>query len=221
MFSKAQQFVISSLIKGQLELLPEGRVLKSGRVSPYFFNSGLFNSGDSMMELAVAYASIEADFSVIDVLYGPPYKGTILAPAVAMALWDKRAVKVAWASSRKEVKDHGEGGSILGASLQGKNVLIIDDVITTGTTKHEAVEFVRDKGGTVVGVAIGFDRMEKAEGSELSAVDLFSNQHSVPVYAAATLDDLIAVLSKETDFPDNPPGLLEKIIAYKDEYGVK
>ncbi len=214
-----QNFVSYALSIGAIELVPEGRKLKSGRITPYFFNSARFKSGDSLWELASAYAQTMLNLDP-DVLYGPPYKGTVLAPVVAAALWKKHTVKVGWATSRKEEKAHGEGGLWLGEAIMNKNVVIVDDVITDGATKVEALDLVRAAGGNVVGVVIAFDRMELAGESGLSATQIFHDQHNVPVYAVADLEDLIAVLEKDTDFPNNPPGMLEKIKAYQAEYGI-
>lgn len=219
MLSAAQEFVSYALAIQALELVPQGRRLKSGRISPYFFNSGRFTSGDAIHELAKAYAKSIHRLDT-DVLYGPPYKGTLLVPAIAAALWTEHAIKVDWASSRKEAKDHGEGGLILGANVSGRNVLVVDDVITTGDTKAEALELIRSQGGNVVGVVIAFDRLEQVDDSDLTAAQQFSARHGVPVHSAANLDDLIAVLQEDTDYPGNSPELLNKILEYHSMYGI-
>jgi orotate phosphoribosyltransferase len=220
MLNSAQKFVATALADGQLTLHPEGRILKSKRESPYFFDSAKFNSGKSIANLASAYARV-AGLLEFDVLYGPPYKGTLLAPAVAAALWTYAKLDKGWSSSRKEAKDHAEGGIMLGAPLKGKKVGIIDDVITTGVTKGEAVDLVQEQGGEVVWVVVAFDRMETAPDSTISAAQQFTKDYGVPVYSTANLNDLITVLRQDTDFPNNPPGMLGKILAYKETYGVK
>lgn len=215
-----QQFITSALNNGAIELLPEGRVLKSGRLSPYFFNSGNYTSGQNTFALAMAYARKLYGLN-FDTIYGPPYKGIPLAATTAMMLYQKYGRVVEWSSSRKETKGHGEGGIGFGASLKGQLVMIIDDVITTGDTKSEAIEYIRKEGGQVMGVVVAFDRQEAVDDSGLSAAQLFEKQHGVPVHAAATLDDLIAVLRKDTDFPGNTPEMLDKILVYRDQYGAK
>lgn len=224
----AERFVEYALGIGALELVPKGRSLKSERISPYFFNSGLFCSGNSVLQLAGAYAS-KIDEMTNDgslptdiVLFGPSYKGTFLVPAIAMQLAWKYHENFEFASNRKEAKDHGEGGIILGASLRGKSALIVDDVMTTGTSSGEAVEIVEANGGIVVGCMIAFDRQERGKDSELSAVQEFQQKFGVPAYPAATLADLISVLQKTPaeSGDDNVGEMLEKILAYQKQYGV-
>lgn len=216
--SSAENFIAYALSIGALELLPEGRELKSKRISPYFFNSGLFNTGDSITQLATAYASAALEFSP-DVIFGPAYKGIPLAVAVAQAIGGD----VGYAFNRKEAKDHGEGGIIVGASsLTGKRVLIVDDVMTTGTSSGEAVEIIRAHGGIPIAAVIAFDRQERSKDGTLSAVQEFEEKYQIPVRASATLAGLIAFLqSQPAESGDDENGeILEKIISYQNQYGV-
>lgn len=244
----AKEFIRYALRIGALELLPEGRLLKSGRLSPYFFNAGLFDDGGSQEALSFAYASVIAQhFDLhplgdprvleLDLLYGPPYKGTILVPAIAMQLSRMGFANTHFCSSRKESKEHGEGGVIIGTPIEPENrVVIVDDVITDGGTKREAVEFIRSYGGTVAGLIIAFDRQERGAGTE-SAVQEFSRVYKVPVYSIATLADLISALeenkklsialrekhkniSVETDGHEDRAKILDQLIAYRQQYGV-
>lgn len=218
----AEMFVLYALRIGALELVPEGRKLRNGRTSPYFFNSGLFNTGEAMSEIASAYA-VAVENSRIEgysVLYGPPYKGTILAPAVAMVLNDAFGYDaIRFCSSRKEEKGHGEGGVLIGSPIKkGDRVVIIDDVITDGGTKREAVDLIRHYKGEVAGLVVGFDRQERGSGN-LSAVQEFTRDFEVPVRAAATLTDLISVIKRAR------PGsvgneMLPRILEYQNEFGV-
>ena len=223
-FTPAEQFVKYALEIGALELVPEGRKLKSGRISPYFFNSGLFNTGSSIDHLAHAYASaLDAPFGKeVEVIFGPAYKGIPLSVAVAMKWATLSGFDVEYAFNRKEAKDHGEGGTIVGASLQGKMVLIADDVMTTGTSSGEAVETIKVNGGIPIGGVIAFDRQELGKSGCYSAVQEFQKNYEIPVCAAATLTDLISVLEKTPaeSGDDNVGEMLDKILAYKKEYGV-
>lgn len=220
----SREFVQYALSIGALELVPEGRKLKSGRISPYFFNSGLFNTGDSLSRLAGAYAAaVYRDGRRPDVIFGPAYKGIPLVSAVAVTLGNS----IEYAFNRKEEKDHGEGGLIVGKSFEGKTVTILDDVMTTGASIIEAAEIIRGNGGMPVGCVIAFDRQERVDG-ELSAVQEFEQKHHIPVQAAATLDDLIWVLNDQLENDEQLDDLqqfrvgllLEKILAYKAQYGV-
>ena len=212
-------FVRFALNIGAIELVPEGRKLKSGRMSPYFFNSGLFNKGAHTNELARAYigAFIEMNPKMqADVIFGPAYKGIPLAVAMSMKLNQKYNMNVGWAFNRKEAKDHGEGGIIVGHSVDHKNVIITDDVMTTGTSSGEAVTIVRVNGGIPVGCVIAFDRQERGTESDISAVQEFSKNYKVPVRAAATLVDLIEVLEEE-----KRNEALEKVLEYQKQYGAE
>ena len=188
--------------------------LKSGRVSPYFFNAGLFNSGGALAELGRAYASaIDASRLPFDVLFGPAYKGIPLVTATAIALADHHQRNTPWAFNRKEAKDHGEGGSIVGAPLRGR-VLIIDDVITAGTAIREAVDIIRAAGGEPSGVVLALDRQEKGQG-DLSAVQEVEQTLRLPVFSILKLADLIAYLEGAGDAAQ-----LAAVKRYRTEYGV-
>ncbi len=189
-------------------------ITKAGRTSPYFFNAGLFNDGLSTLTLSRFYArAIEESRVGYDMLFGPAYKGIILAAATAMALAENGR-NVPFAYNRKEAKDHGEGGVLVGAPLQGR-VLIIDDVISAGTSVRESVELIRAAGAEPAGVAIALDRMERGQG-ELSAVQEVARQYGLPVVAIATLKDLLGFLEGNPDL-----GLhLDAVRAYRERYGV-
>lgn len=218
--NRAERFVKYALRIGALELVLEGCQLKSGRISPYFFNSGKFDSGEAIAKLSAAYARIirenfsgRFDFTL---LYGPPYKGTILVPAVAMMLETLGRGNFCFCTSRKEPKKHGEGGLFIGAPIKNSSrVLIIDDVITDGETKREAVELIRQQGGEPVGLVIAFDRQERGMG-DLSAVQEFEREYEIPVHPVAVLTDLISVLGASK----YNTAILDKILAYRQEYGV-
>jgi len=214
----SREFVRYALSIGALELVPGGRKLKSERISPYFFNSGLFNTGLSLAKLASAYVSvIRGGYTRSQVIFGPAYKGIPLVSAVATLLGDDTG----YAFNRKEEKDHGDGGMLVGASLKGKRVTILDDVMTTGSSIIEAAEIIRAAGGMPVNCVISFDRQERASG-ELSAVQEFEQKYKIPVLAAATLTDLISVLEHTSaeSGDDNIGEFLEEILAYKAQYGV-
>lgn len=167
--------------------------LKSGRRSPYFFNTGLFDSGARLARLGECYAQAYlASGIVADVLFGPAYKGIPLVTATAIALARATGLEVPLAFNRKEAKDHGEGGVIVGAKLQGK-VLILDDVITAGTSVGESVDIIRQAGATPCGVLIALDRQEKGCG-DLSAVEEVTLKFSLPVHPIVTLADIIEYL---------------------------
>ncbi len=189
--------------------------LKSGRVSPYFFNAGLFNSGGAVAELGRYYARAITDAGIdFDMLFGPAYKGIPLATATSIALADHYRRDVPYAYNRKEAKDHGEGGTIIGAPLAGR-VLVIDDVVSAGTSIAESVEAISAAGGELAGVVIALDRQERGEG-ERSAVQEVGDRYGVPVTAIIGLDDLVAYLSRQGDDPD----ALAAIQDYRARYGV-
>ncbi len=218
--SYAQQFVRYALAIKAIELLPNGRALKSGRVSPYFFNSGLFNTGHSMTMLANAYTEmIRRAYNHVDlkpeVIYGPAYKGISLAVATSMVLSTMGYSQLGFAFNRKEAKDHGEGGLIVGSPLAGKRVFIIDDVTTNGDSKREAIGIIRAQGGIPIGCGVAFDRQERGDLSDSrTAMQVLESECGIPMIAAATLQDLIGVLDEGSD------PILPAILAYQDQYGI-
>ena len=174
---------------------------KAGRLSPYFFNAGLFNDGAALGRLAEFYArAITASGMLADVLFGPAYKGIPLVAVTAVAL-ARMGRNLPFSFNRKEAKDHGEGGSIVGAPLAGR-VLIIDDVISAGTSVRESVELIRNSGASPCGVVIALDRMERGSG-EWSAVQEVERDYAIPVVAVATLDDLMGFLRQSAYFGQN------------------
>jgi len=186
---------------------------KAGRLSPYFFNAGLFNDGASLRALSGFYAdAVQAADLGFDMLFGPAYKGIILAAITALALAEK-GQNVPYAYNRKEAKDHGEGGLTVGAPIAGR-VLIIDDVISAGTSVRESVEMIHAAGATPAGVVISLDRQERGTGT-LSAAQEVSQRHGIPVIAVATLQDIVSFLSQDFAKTDK----LEKIEAYRREFG--
>lgn len=189
--------------------------LKSGRVSPYFFNAGLFHSGSALAMLGRAYAqsAVQSDVA-FDLVFGPAYKGIALAALAAAALADHHDRDVAYAYNRKEAKAHGEGGTLVGAPLQGR-VLIIDDVITAGTAIRESLALIRDSGATPAGVLIALDREERGQG-ERSAAQEVAEEHGIPVIAIARLTDLLAYTDGHPRLAGHRPALE----AYRARYGV-
>ncbi|MFL6651002.1 MAG: orotate phosphoribosyltransferase [Sulfurifustaceae bacterium] len=189
--------------------------LKSGRVSPYFFNSGLFNTGARLAQLGRFYAAAITDAGVgFDMLYGPAYKGIPLASAVAIGFAEHFGRDLPYAFNRKEAKDHGEGGNIIGTALHGK-VLIVDDVISAGTSVRESVEIIRGAGATPAGVAIALDRQERGQGA-LSAVQEVEREFGLCVVSIANLDTLLAYLQQKESLRTNLPAIRE----YRAQYGV-
>jgi orotate phosphoribosyltransferase len=188
---------------------------KAGRLSPYFFNAGLFGDGEGLGELGRYYARAALASGIgFDILFGPAYKGITLAAATAIALAGL-GHNVPFCFNRKEAKDHGEGGNIVGAPLAGR-ALIIDDVITDGASKREAIEMIRAAGATPAGVLIALDRQERGSG-ELSATQEVSREYGLPVTAIATLADILATLR---GMPERR-GDVERIEQYRERYGVK
>ena len=188
--------------------------LKSGRISPYFFNAGGFDDGASLGELAKCYAAaiLESGIS-FDMLFGPAYKGIPLAAACAMVLHDSHGLNIPYAFNRKEAKDHGEGGMIVGAPLVGK-VLIIDDVISAGTSVRESIAIIEAAGAEPAGIAIALDRQERGKG-ELSAVGEVNRDYGLACSAIAGLDDLITYL-KESGSESVDLAAIQK---YRESYG--
>src|SRR5271167_978567 len=165
--------------------------LKSGRESPYFFNAGLFNTGAAIAAVGRAYAAALAASDLrFDMLFGPAYKGIPLVTISAAALAERHARSLPFAFNRKETKDHGEGGSIVGSDLEGR-VLIVDDVITAGTAIRESIEIIRAAGATPAGVLLALDRQERAADSSFSAVQEIQNQHAIAVISVVNLADLM------------------------------
>lgn len=212
MLDYQNQFIHYAL---QLGVLKFGQFqLKSGRSSPYFFNTGLFNSGASLDQLGQFYAQALINAKAeIDVLYGPAYKGIPLASTTAIA-YSRLKADLPFAFNRKEAKDHGEGGVLVGAPLQGK-VWIIDDVITAGTSVRESVEIIRGAGATVAGVVIALDRQEKGQ-NQLSAVQEVAAQFELPVISIISLENIIDYIALTE--PDSEK--LAIIHAYRQAFGI-
>ena len=187
---------------------------KAGRLSPYFFNAGLFHDGASLGALAGFYARAAlASGIAFDLIFGPAYKGITLAAATAMAL-AQLGHNVPFSYNRKEAKDHGEGGNIVGAPLEGR-VLIIDDVISAGTSVRESEALIRAAGAVPAGVLIALDRQERGQGA-MSATQEVSRTYGIPVTAIATLEDVVATLKERADLRDRIPAIEE----YRRQYGV-
>lgn len=195
--------------------------LKSGRVSPYFFNAGRFDSGAALAELARCYADAVDERGIgFDLLFGPAYKGIPLATALACE-YARRGRDLPLAFNRKEAKAHGEGGSLIGAPLDGRRVLIVDDVITAGTAIREALGIIAAAGGTPAGIVIALDRQEAAGGIEVpdgtrrSAAETVAHEHGLPVVAVATLADLLAFAGAKPELQSHR----EALLAYRATYG--
>jgi orotate phosphoribosyltransferase len=187
---------------------------KAGRLSPYFFNAGLFNDGVSLMKLGEFYAAAIQNSGIqFDMLFGPAYKGITLAASIAIA-FAKNGRNIPYAYNRKEAKDHGEGGVIVGSPLNGR-VLIIDDVISAGTSVRESVELINASGASACGVAIAIDRQEKGLG-ELSAVQEVEQNNQIPVCAIANLTNLMHYLQNKPEMAH----YLHAVEAYRKQYGV-
>ncbi|OYY73940.1 MAG: orotate phosphoribosyltransferase [Gammaproteobacteria bacterium 28-57-27] len=189
--------------------------LKSGRVSPYFFNAGLFHSGEALSRLGRFYAARIVESGIaFDMLFGPAYKGIPLVAATAMALFEQHGVDVPWAFNRKEAKAHGEGGSIVGAPLQGR-VLMVDDVMTAGTAMRESIAILQAAGATPVAVAVLLDRQERGQG-ELSAVQELERDYALQALPLAGVNDLIELLRHAPQYAD----ALQAVEQYRAAYGV-
>lgn len=189
--------------------------LKSGRKSPYFFNAGLFNSGAALAQLGRFYAeAIQQSDVDYDVMLGPAYKGIPLAAATAIALSNDHNVDTPYVFNRKEAKDHGEGGNLVGAPLEGR-VLIIDDVITAGTAIREVMEIINKAGAKPAGVVIALNRMEKGH-SELSAIQEVERDYGMKVVSIVTLNDLVTYLEEQSGMEQE----LAAIKAYRENYGI-
>jgi len=189
--------------------------LKSGRISPYFFNAGLFNTGGHLDQLSQAYASAIAASSLeYDVLFGPAYKGIPLAATTSVALARDHGMNIPYAFNRKEIKDHGEGGQIVGHAVSGR-VLIIDDVITAGTAIRESIDLINQHGATPAGVVVALDRMERGQGT-LSAIQEVEQDYGLPVMSILNLNDLIDYLRQQS----GDETTLAAMQAYRGSYGV-
>ncbi|TCZ79628.1 orotate phosphoribosyltransferase [Lysobacter sp. N42] len=190
--------------------------LKSGRVSPYFFNAGRFDSGAALAELAGCYAdALDAEGIAFDLLFGPAYKGIPLATALACE-FARRGRDLPVAFNRKEAKAHGEGGVLIGAPLAGRRVLIVDDVITAGTAVRESLAQIAAAGGTAAGIVIALDRQEAVDPSRSrrSAAQTVAQEHGLPVIAVARLEDLLAMAAGGVLQAER-----ERLLAYRDAYG--
>ena len=196
--------------------------LKSGRVSPYFFNAGAFNSGRALAVLGRLYANALARSDIeFDMLFGPAYKGIPLVAVTAAALHEHHGIDVPYAFNRKEAKTHGEGGTLVGAPLKGR-VVTVDDVITAGTAVGEAIGLIRDAGATPVGVAIALDRQETGrDASGRSAIQEVQQEHGLAVVALATLSDLIDYLQKNVDGDDGIGVHFAALLNYRERYGAR
>ncbi|MGB4859252.1 MAG: orotate phosphoribosyltransferase [Dokdonella sp.] len=189
--------------------------LKSGRVSPYFFNAGLFNSGAALATLGRAYAQTLVDSGLhFDMLFGPAYKGIVLAAVTAAAMADQHGRDLPYAYNRKEAKDHGEGGTLVGAPLRGR-VVIVDDVISAGTAVRESLRLIHDAGAQPAGILIALDRQERGLG-ERSAAQEVSEEFSVPVIAIAGLSDLLQYAGERSNLAASRSALEQ----YRERYGV-
>ena len=206
-----QDFLAFALSCGVLRF---GRfVTKAGRETPYFFNAGLFNDGESLRRLGGFYAEAYlASGLVCDQLFGPAYKGITLVAATAIALAEK-GHNLPYSFNRKEAKDHGEGGVVVGSPLAGR-VMIIDDVVTEGGAKRAAIELIRGQGAEAAGILIAFDRMERGRGAR-SAVQELTEEFRLPVFAIASLDDLLAFIAQRPELA----GRGAELIAYRERYG--
>ena len=213
-----RQFLQVSLDNAILDFRKEGYALHSGRLSPYFFNTGLYNSGHLLTQLCTAYAKAVLDPSNdfdFDLLFGPAYKGIPLAVATCSEL-DHLGHNVEFAFNRKEAKDHGEGGSIVGASPRDKKIVIIDDVITSGKAIREAIDIIKSEGGILTGILVALDRQERSQDSSKSAIQAVQEEYGVRVQAIITLDDIIE-FTKDTLGVD----MVQRLETYRAEYGVK
>lgn len=208
-----QQFIEFALATGVLRF--GSFTLKSGRTSPYFFNSGLFNTGASLARLGRFYAQAISESTLdYDVLFGPAYKGIPLASTTVIALADNHQRDVPYVFNRKEKKDHGEGGQLVGAELQGK-ILIIDDVISAGTSVRESVAIIKQANAIPAGVIIALDRQERGQDSR-SAIQEVEAEHKIPVVSIIGLNDLLTFLQNNAELAQYLPA----VQAYRQQYGV-
>jgi len=189
--------------------------LKSGRTSPYFFNAGLFNTGEHLAKLGRCYAQAIVDSGIdFDVLFGPAYKGIPLAAAASIALAEQHGKNIPWCFNRKEAKDHGEGGNLVGSPLNGR-ILVIDDVITAGTAIRESVDIIKSAGAELVGVVIALDRQERGQGDR-SAIQEVEENLGINVASIVKLEHLLEYLKMHSGYED----AVAMIESYRDQYGV-
>ena len=189
--------------------------LKSGRTSPYFFNAGLFNTGEHLAKLGRCYAQAIVDSGInFDVLFGPAYKGIPLAAAASIALAEQHDRNIPWCFNRKEAKDHGEGGNLVGSPLNGR-ILVIDDVITAGTAIRESVDIIKSAGAELAGVVIALDRQERGQG-ERSAIQEVEENLGINVASIVKLEHLLEYLKMHSGY-ENAVAMIE---SYRDQYGV-
>lgn len=202
----------------ELEVLQFGEfTLKSGRVSPYFFNAGKFNTGYAAAKLARCYASAISDLEIeFDVLFGPAYKGITLVALAAAALAEHHDLDLPFAFNRKEAKDHGEGGAIVGASLSGKRVLIVDDVVTAGTAIKEVAAVISEAGGKPIGVLVALDREEIGSRARIPAKEQLEAEIGLTIHSIVSLTDFVEHLEEKSDFAAELPAMK----AYRNRYGV-
>ncbi|GKW24507.1 orotate phosphoribosyltransferase [Pectobacterium carotovorum subsp. carotovorum] len=208
-----RQFIEFALSK---QVLKFGEfTLKSGRISPYFFNAGLFNTGRDLALLGRFYAEALVDSGVeFDLLFGPAYKGIPIATTAAVALAEQHDRDLPYCFNRKEAKDHGEGGSLVGSPLQGR-VMLVDDVITAGTAIRESMEIIGAHGATLAGVMIALDRQERGR-ADLSAIQEVERDYQCKVISIITLTDLIAYLAEKPEMAAH----LDAVKAYREQYGI-
>jgi orotate phosphoribosyltransferase len=191
--------------------------LKSGRKSPYFFNAGLFNTGAALGFLGSCYAKAVKDSGLeFDIIFGPAYKGIPLASAASIAFWQEFKQDIPWCFNRKEAKDHGEGGNIVGSPLKNR-VLVIDDVITAGTAIRETMEIIAAAGAQAAGVVVALDRQEKGK-TNLSAIQEIEQEFSIPVIGIINLQQIIGYLEEQQD--DTLATYLGAMKAYQEQYGI-
>ncbi|MBD8513292.1 orotate phosphoribosyltransferase [Photobacterium sp. SP02] len=208
-----RQFIEFALEKGVLKF---GEfTLKSGRQSPYFFNAGLFNTGRDLARLGRFYAAALADSGIeFDVLFGPAYKGIPIATTTAVALADHHDVDTPYCFNRKEAKNHGEGGNLVGSPLEGR-IMLVDDVITAGTAIRESMEIIQANGADLAGVLVAIDRQEKGKG-ELSAIQEVERDFGCAVISIVSLGDVVSYLEEQ----DGMDAHLEAVKAYRAQYGI-
>ncbi|MCV9879025.1 orotate phosphoribosyltransferase [Brenneria izbisi] len=208
-----RQFIEFALSK---QVLKFGEfTLKSGRISPYFFNAGLFNTGRDLALLGRFYAEALVDSGIeFDLLFGPAYKGIPIATTTAVALAEHHEHDIPYCFNRKEAKDHGEGGSLVGSPLQGR-VMLVDDVITAGTAIRESMEIITTHGATLAGIMIALDRQERGRG-EISAIQEVERDYQCKVISIITLKDLIVYLAEKPEMA----AYLTAVKAYREQYGI-